>query len=48
MILEVINEFDIITSVNTPVPTGYEKPGPGLPEREKLICYLLRFVLLEE
>jgi hypothetical protein len=29
--------FVVLSVVNAPVPTGYDKPGNGLPEREKLI-----------
>ena len=37
--------FDTSTSVKTPVPTGYENGGAGVPDLEKLICYLETFVL---
>jgi hypothetical protein len=29
----------VLSVVNAPVPTGYVRPGNGLPEREKLIPY---------
>jgi hypothetical protein len=34
---EVKTVLETFRSVNAPVPTGYEIPGKGLPEREKLI-----------
>jgi hypothetical protein len=36
---EVKTVLETFRSVNAPVPTGYEIPGNGLPEREKLIPY---------